>query len=680
MAIDFNKQLVFDPKIEIVGNEVPLAAMEKTGAVLQDRYDKSYENYSKFQELAKQTEQIANPLEREKAKAWIKSLEPQLKEISDRGDFQNMRWQTMALANNAANNLALFGERSKLIQAKMDAIAASKDIKDPKARKYYEDMIAEEVAKTNYNPETKTFDFQPINMPNLVGDFDYTKLAFDAASGWTANSEGFSNDKIEVLHKPKYDKQGNLLKAPGVYNKKTGQEITGVKKQEVVDSLKGILAGSPGALEAIDRDVDIVMKYNPKANREQVYQKIYSDKVLNPINAAAEKESFEKINNIYGEDYANEGVQKAFGFGNVDNTSRPLSKILQSDPVPGEGNEVLNNFAKKSLDQIFYKLPLLEGKGPFGGYKNYGEILAEAKPQLFFISKALKDQAAKLKTSKDPNDKVLYDSIVASGALSIYDKLSKNQSPSIEFVDNLIKKINNGELNNVAIPSAYKFVTGDDVNFRTNELDRQFPDKKGDPVAQMKQLNFMTLGNEDGLDITKKGDVAMTLQGWDLLNPLTGEYNTASAAIQGKGDGLKIGTPTRDQTMMRVIGKAIPGTVLNATSKTPYGDLSHFGEAYVVSVNGENLLMANRNNRGNLNSRLSDLAVFSRTMREDTDYKTLTPEGKTVDVKIKSDGNNITVTTNNTSVSVPNELYLTALEQARQIGIDPVFYLTTIKP
>jgi hypothetical protein len=33
MAIDFNKQLVFDPKIEIVGNEVPLAAMEKTGAV-----------------------------------------------------------------------------------------------------------------------------------------------------------------------------------------------------------------------------------------------------------------------------------------------------------------------------------------------------------------------------------------------------------------------------------------------------------------------------------------------------------------------------------------------------------------------------------------------------------------------------------------------------------------------
>jgi hypothetical protein len=680
MAIDFNKQLVFDPKIDIVGEEVPLAEMEKTGNVLQDRYDKSYENYSKFQELAKQSEQIANELEREKAKEWIKSLEPQIKEIRDRGDFHNMRWQTMALANNAANNLALFGERSKLIQANMNAIAAAKDIKDPKARKYYQNLINEEVAKTTYNPETKTFDFKAINMPNLVGDFDYTKLSFDAASGWNPTSTGFSNDKIQVVTKTQYDKNGNILKVPGVYNVKTGQQVVGVEKEEVVNSLKEILAGSPGALEAIERDVDIFMKSNPEANREQVYQEIYSNKVLKPINAAAEKESFENKNNIYSEDYANEGVQKAFGFGNVDNTSRPLSKILQSDPVPGEGNEVLSNFGKKSLDQIFYKLPLLEGKGPFGGYGNYGEILAEAKPQLFFISKSLKDQAAKLKTSKDPNDKVLYEKIVASGALSIYDKLSKNQSPSIEFVDNLIKKINNGELNNVAIPSAYKFVTGDDVNFRTNELDRQFPDKKGDPVAQMKQLNFMTLGNEDGLDITKKGDVAMTLQGWDLLNPLTGEYNTASAAIQGKGDGLKIGTPTRDQTMMRVIGKAIPGTVLNATSKTPYGDLSHFGEAYVVSVNGENLLMANRNNRGNLNSRLNDLATFSRTMREDTDYKTLTPEGKTVDVKIKSDGNNITVTTNNTSVSVPNELYLTALEQARQIGIDPVFYLTTIKP
>jgi hypothetical protein len=243
-----------------------------------------------------------------------------------------------------------------------------------------------------------------------------------------------------------------------------------------------------------------------------------------------------------------------------------------------------------------------------------------------------------------------------------------------------MKKINNGELNNVAVPSAYKFVTGDDANFRANELDRQFPDKKGDPVAQMKQLNAVTLGNEDGLDITKKGDVAMTLAGWDLFDPLTGQYNTATAALQGKGDGLKIGTPTRDQTMMRIIGKAIPGTVLNATSKTPYGDLSHFGEGYVVSINGQNFLMANRNNKGNLNSRLNDLAAFSRTMKEDTDYKALDSEGKIIDVKIKSDGNNITITTGKTPVSVPKELYLTALEQARQMGVDPVFYLTTIKP
>jgi hypothetical protein len=604
MAIDFNKQLVFDPKIDIVGEEVPLAALEKTGNILQDRYDKSYENYSKFQELAKQTEQIANPLEREKAKAWIKSLEPQLKEISDRGDFQNMRWQTMALANNAANNLALFGERSKLIQAKMDAIAASKDIKDPKARKYYEDMIAEEVAKTNYNPETKTFDFQPINMPNLVSDFDYTKLAFDASSGWKADSEGFTNGKIKVYHKPQYDKQGNLLKAPGVYDVTTGQEIKGVEKQEVVNSLKGILAGSPGALEAIDRDVDVFMKDNPNADREQVYQQIYADKVLNPINAAAEKESFESKNTVYDEKYANENVQKAFGFGiNVDNTARPLNRILQSDAVPGEANALLNNFAKKPLDQIFYKKSLLEGAGPFGGYANYGEILPEAKSQLFFISKSLKNQADKLKTSKDPNDKKLYETIVASGALSIFKDLESNKSPKIEFVNNLMGKINNGELNNVAVPSAYEFVSGDDASFRTNELDRQFPDKKGDPVAQMKQLNSITLGNEDGLDITKKGDVAMTLAGWDLFDPLTGQYNTASAAIQGKGDGLKIDTPTRDQTMMRIIGKAIPGTVLNATSKTPYGDLSHFGEGYVVSINGQNFLMANRNNRGNLNVR-----------------------------------------------------------------------------
>ena len=679
MAIDFNKQLVFDPKIDIVGEEVPLAEMEKTGQVLQDRYDKSYENYSKFQELAKQSEQIANEVEREKAKEWIKSLEPQIKEIRDRGDFHNMRWQTMALANNAANNLALFGERSKLIQANMNAIAAAKDIKDPKARKYYQNLINEEVAKTTYNPETKTFDFKAINMPNLVGDFDYNKLTFDAASGWKPTGTGFSNDKIQVVTKPEYDKNGNILKVPGVYNIKTGQQVVGVEKEEVVNSLKQILAGSPGALEAIDRDVDIFMKDNPKANREQVYQEIYSNKVLKPINAAAEKESFQTKNDIYGEEYANEGTQKGFGFGaNATNNPKPFYVALQSDAVSGEVNATVQNFAEKPLDQIFYKLPLLESKGPFGSLDdNYGEILKEARPELLFLSQSYKNYADKLKTSKDPNDKKIYNEIVASGALSIYDSLSKNQSPKKEFVDNFQKKLKSGVLNNVPVPSAYQSVTASDNNWQQGELNRRYPDKIGNPVGQLEDLNAELLGSKDGIDITK-GEQYKTLQGFDLFDPLTGEYNTASAALRGQGDGLKLSPPKYGETYMKITGKVIPGTVLNATSKTPYGDLSHMGDGYTVSVSGKDYIIANRNLKGSINSKLNDLASFGRIMREETVYPTYNNQGKATTVKIKSNNSQIIVNNGKGDIILTPEVYNYALETARQQGIDPVQYLTTL--
>jgi hypothetical protein len=42
------KNIVYDPKIDIIGKEVPLQALEQTGKTLQDRYDKSYENELQF--------------------------------------------------------------------------------------------------------------------------------------------------------------------------------------------------------------------------------------------------------------------------------------------------------------------------------------------------------------------------------------------------------------------------------------------------------------------------------------------------------------------------------------------------------------------------------------------------------------------------------------------------------
>jgi hypothetical protein len=127
MAIDFNKQLVFDPKIEIVGNEVPLAAMEKTGAVLQDRYDKSYEQYSMADEALKQMEASANPVDREKAKELRGIYNQEMQGILEKGDFHNMRQQTASLARNAAINYKTIAEKNAKIEAGVNAIR-----KDPR--------------------------------------------------------------------------------------------------------------------------------------------------------------------------------------------------------------------------------------------------------------------------------------------------------------------------------------------------------------------------------------------------------------------------------------------------------------------------------------------------------------------------------------------------------------------
>ena len=106
MPIDFNRQMIFDPKINIIGNEVPLAEMEKTGDALQERYDKSTEAYNKFKTISKQTEQAADESERQKVRDYNAALAGQIKDIGEKGDMHNMLAETTSLANEAAANYA----------------------------------------------------------------------------------------------------------------------------------------------------------------------------------------------------------------------------------------------------------------------------------------------------------------------------------------------------------------------------------------------------------------------------------------------------------------------------------------------------------------------------------------------------------------------------------------------
>lgn len=295
MAIDFNKQLVFDPKIEIVGEEIPLAEMEKTGQVLQGRYDKSYEDYSTFKELAKQTEQISDPEEREKVKQYIKDLEPQVKQIGEKGDFHNMRQQTAALAKNAAFNLKLFGERAAEAKKYRDLISANDKLGDEETKAYYQNKLNKVLAETQYNPETKSFNFSALQLPKMVEDYDSNKFLQNVTQGWMANRYGSESANMAFLKAgDKIPGVGGVAPAAGVYNTKTGRQDTTVDFNEVYNNALKAAEGERGLQAMLKRDFEIQSENkNLKPEEQEVLKESLKRKYLyDPLTGFSNKAAY----------------------------------------------------------------------------------------------------------------------------------------------------------------------------------------------------------------------------------------------------------------------------------------------------------------------------------------------------------------------------------------------------
>lgn len=419
MPIDFNRQMIFDPKINIIGNEVPLAEMEKTGDALQERYDKSTEAYNKFKTISKQTEQAADESERQKVRDYNAALAGQIKDIGEKGDMHNMLAETTSLANEAAANYAEFKNRADKIAEYKSKIADASLIKDPVNREYYQNKLDEIVKQTTFNPESKTFNFKSIVMPNMVPTFDFTSEMFKEANGWAPSTNGYTRGNIEVINEPKYDLKGNLVKAPGVYNKTTGNTVSQVEEKEIIGALQKSVAGMPGALESINADTDAYMWKNniPAEQRDAVYNKMYRDKVLNPINAAAAKEGFKSTNTVSDEKY-DAGASQAFGFG------------LKADPTGGTYTKA--DVFKGEKEQGGVEFPTLVNSAMKGDGASKGKLYA-----------ALDYMSAKYPQAKEAKD--------------VVQRLTDLQSKYPEYAE--VARLNTGG-------RANNFITGSVQGFR----------------------------------------------------------------------------------------------------------------------------------------------------------------------------------------------------------------------
>jgi hypothetical protein len=661
MPIQFENTFV-NPNIQVKGTEIPLEQLEKTSNILQDRYDKSYENLTKFQVLAKQAEQIANPLEREKVKQYIASYQPAIDQMAKEDALHRVGWKTMAMANEAAGNLKMFQDRDTEIKSIKDKIAAT-DINDVQTRTYYQNMLDEAVKQTTFDPEKQSFNFQSINMPNVVKDYDYAKFLFGAGNDWKADTFGNSMKDVVVLNQDQVDANGNLIRKAGVYNKKDMSEVSQVKYNEVKNNILKALKGSPGAMEALDRDVNARMwgmgidGKDPKNKelKDKIYDQVYKDKVLGVAEAVANKEAFTATKKANELDYDKE-TSYVWGVGAPQESELGGKSVRESEAFKAVESKPITDFLS-NLKSTGFTSNVMSYAGSDAMIKKFQEDPKNKNIIKLAIRSLTNDSYLKELKQSNPN---LYTKLTES-------KIADNQSTNIWDILNTVDKGKNlngmqmGLLSdllsntNVALGSAYTVRNKDDVSFK-KEMLSQYGDivrtnGNYDPIKASKLLNHGLFENEEGLVLQKDKSNKFTnlnigaSKGLMMMHPVSGEIVPLKDYLQS------IESELPDKTPITVTGKVDPGSLIHATSDNAYNSERNiakaFGNAYTLDVNGKEIIVANPLDATSTNATISELAKFTRGIHpaENVDIWVSTPRGNVSGgkVSVESDGKKIHV-------------------------------------
>jgi hypothetical protein len=619
MPIDFNRQMIFDPKIDIIGNEVPLAEMEKTGDALQERYDKSTDAYNKFKTVSKQTEQIADESERQKVRDYNAALAAQIKSIGEKGDMHNMLAETTSLANEAAANYTEFKNRADKIAEYKTKIADSKDIKDDVVKEYYQNKLDELVKQTTFNPESKTFNFKSIVAPNMAPTFDFTGEMFKLAKDWQPTTTGYKNDNVEIVNTPTYDKNGNMVRPAGVYDRHSGRAVSSVQAKEITDALVNSVAGMPGAEASLNADTDAYMWKNkiPAEQRDAVYKKIYEQKVLKPIGAASSKESFTNVSTESGVKLADGNTQLMYGFGPKpsDNTGN-FNEEMESTIVPGETSPLIG-----SLTDLSAIVDKSQSGKYIPGKDTYDiKFKPEYQNQVKLVFSGLSVPNLTKMKNGTPEQQALYKKLDAANVYGVYNAVMDGKpvnSKKYEDIMNMLSKAN------YQPSQAYKWLTTNDSRVQ-KELGARFGtlyDAKGnfDVIKATQALNQMALGDPKGLTLDKDGNfVSGNAEGYSILDPQTGKMLSMTEATTKGFDGEPL---LKANQTLQVTGKVMPGSLAFGNSMNPQSEnMSYFGSGYTVNSNGKQYIIAKRSEVNSPAAKLNDLGSFSRFVRDDKQY------------------------------------------------------------
>lgn len=265
---EFNKQLFFDPKIDIVGKEVPLAALEKTGNVLQERYDKAMDNETKIGAVAKKLAASSNPVDRETANQILKTYQDKLATRAKNGKYFDMVWQTQQDALDVAGMYEGLSNKNKTISEYEKMIDLNPKINDPKVKEYLKNQFKQNVKASQFDTENNILQGLDVNAPNIVNDFDYGKWAMENAGQWKPDTFGGKN--VKTISTKAGDKLPDGTISGGGLYKLIGNHVTEkVSKQEIMQGLNKMAQEHPELQATLQRDMQV---YGPEATMSKLNQ------------------------------------------------------------------------------------------------------------------------------------------------------------------------------------------------------------------------------------------------------------------------------------------------------------------------------------------------------------------------------------------------------------------------
>lgn len=294
MPIDFRQASITDPKIDIIGKEVPLAALQSTAGTLQDRFDKSYENETKTQALMKRALQDVALEDLPVAQQAFDTYNQRLQERSKSGDYHNMRWQTLQDAQEFGNIYSGLSERAKKLQQYRDAISTYKGISDPAQKAYELEKWKKAQSAINFDNQNRVLTGLGVSAPSLVDDLDVAKFVDTYGKGFESDITGYSNGNTKMYNAG--DKLPNGQPAPisAFYDTKTGKRVEQVKESDIKKGLQKYLDISPDAQAYKGRMEDYYIN-GLGLTPEQASAKVQKDIFNKGIQAAATKYGFSKI-------------------------------------------------------------------------------------------------------------------------------------------------------------------------------------------------------------------------------------------------------------------------------------------------------------------------------------------------------------------------------------------------